>query len=93
MSIYIAMALLGGFVGLSRLINGYLGVALGLLRASFWNHLVGLLFLKLQLNAMGRWPVVTQAHSDVFEYLGGVSDALSKLGATRTTCWESAPRC
>jgi transporter family-2 protein len=89
------MALLnGGLVGLSRLINGHLGATVGPMRASLWNHLVGLLFLTLLLIAMGRWPIVIHARSHVFEYLGGLfgalfvainSYALSKLGATRTT--------
>ena len=54
MTLYAFLAVLNGMtIGLSRTVNGRLGVERGPLQAALWNHLVGFGFLTLALVATG----------------------------------------
>ena len=88
------IALVAGLlVGLSRQVNGRLGLATTALNASFWNHLVGLLALTLGGLLTGAFAGVWPAGGPWWLWLGGpigvVFIALSsftvvRLGATVT---------
>ena len=74
-SIFLA-ALNGVVIAASRAINGRLSLDIGPFKASFWNHLVGFVFLTVILLAMSgsRFEVTSEAPS--FAYLGGFLGAL-----------------
>jgi len=83
----------GALVSLSRLLNGRLSLAGSALHASWWNHLVGFVFLTV--IALGVGGLITPAAADapLWAYLGGpvgvVFIALSswlvtRIGAART---------
>ncbi|EEP92712.1 DMT family transporter [Yersinia kristensenii] len=77
MTIYIVLALCNGvFVSLSRTINGRLGMDTNIFYASFWNHLVGFLFLTLILVVMGGLSGGFQQSAPFIAYLGGAMGAL-----------------
>ncbi|MBW5811492.1 DMT family transporter [Yersinia kristensenii] len=77
MTIYIVLALCNGiFVSLSRTINGRLGMDTNIFYASFWNHLVGFLFLTLILVGMGGLSGGFQQSAPFIAYLGGAMGAL-----------------
>ncbi|PJG64578.1 hypothetical protein CV016_00700 [Yersinia kristensenii] len=77
MTIYIVLALCNGiFVSLSRTINGRLGMDTNIFYASFWNHLVGFLFLTLILLVMGGLSGGFQQSAPFIAYLGGAMGAL-----------------
>ncbi|MFL4558932.1 DMT family transporter [Yersinia kristensenii] len=77
MTIYIVLALCNGiFVSLSRTINGRLGMDTNIFYASFWNHLVGFLFLTLILVVMGGLSGGFQQSAPFIAYFGGAMGAL-----------------
>ncbi|MDA5473768.1 DMT family transporter [Yersinia kristensenii] len=94
MTIYIVLALCNGiFVSLSRTINGRLGMDTNIFYASFWNHLVGFLFLTLILLVMGGLSGGFQQSAPFIAYLGGAMGALfvainsyvlARIGATQS---------
>lgn len=94
MSGYIFLAVLNGLlIGLSRALNGKLGLMIGPLRASFWNHLVGFVFLAAVLMILGGWSVENLSAAPALAWLGGTFGALfvatnslvlPRLGAIRT---------
>lgn len=94
MSGYIFLAVLNGLlIGLSRALNGKLGLVIGPLRASFWNHLVGFVFLAAVLMILGGWSLENLSAAPALAWLGGTFGALfvatnslvlPRLGAIRT---------
>ena len=94
MTEFIFLALLNGFVvGLSLAINGKLSENIGAFKASFWNHIVGFLFLSILLIAMGSFQLQTNANIPIYTYVGGFLGALlvainsytfTKIGATKS---------
>lgn len=77
MGSYISLAVLNGLlIGLSRALNGRLGLAIGPLRASFWNHLVGFAFLAIVVIALGGWNYGTAFTAPKIAWLGGIFGAL-----------------
>ena len=96
MLIMTLLALLNGFcIGLSRSLNGQLSQFKGPFKASFYNHLIGFLFLSVILLGLGLEFKQLQSawHLDNWHlYLGGVIGALyvalnsyvlSLMGTTR----------
>ncbi|MGH9897783.1 MAG: DMT family transporter [Pyrinomonadaceae bacterium] len=74
---YILLAMLNGVViGVSRAINGRLSIEIGPFKASFWNHLVGFLFLTTVLIGMGSLTFSIPSCAPAFTYLGGFFGAL-----------------
>src|SRR3990167_11000391 len=81
----------GGVIGLSRALNGRLSVAIGPLYASFWNHLVGLLFLTALIIILPhQMRKFHAAHIPLFAFLGGVIGAFF-LGLAAMVFHEFAP--
>lgn len=77
MTLYIALALLNGiFIGTSRSMNGQLATQHGALKASFWNHFVGFLFLTAALAALTEWPFDAALAAPPAAFLGGAIGAL-----------------
>ncbi|MDI1476293.1 DMT family transporter [Polyangium sp. y55x31] len=71
MALYIILALLNGVVvGTTRAINGQLSTVLGPFKASFWNHIVGFVFLTLMLFVLGGWKSGASG-APLYAYLGG----------------------
>ncbi|GAA2827857.1 transporter family-2 protein [Aminobacter aminovorans] len=91
---YIFVAVLNGvLIGVSRALNGKLGIAIGPLRASFWNHLVGFVFLAAVLIVVGGWSLENLSAAPALAWFGGMFGALfvatnslvlPRLGAIRT---------
>lgn len=92
---FIGFAILNGvIIGLSRALNGRLGIGVGVLRASLWNHIVGFAFLTLLLISLSSdfsWQFYPAIPPGAF--FGGVIGAIfvaansyvfPKLGAART---------
>ncbi|ACS85918.1 MULTISPECIES: DMT family transporter [Musicola] len=95
MAIMMILAVLnGGCIALSRLLNGRLGMARSAFFASFWNHLLGFLFLTLTLCLSGDLRSAVPSGAPAFAWLGGVIGALfvavnsyvlPRLGAMKAT--------
>lgn len=87
------VALVNGFaVGAARAVNGRLTMSKGALSASFWNHLIGFLFLSsvVLISASN----VEFSNVPTYTFLGGLIGAfyvvvnsyvIPKLGATMST--------
>ena len=72
MGIYIFLAVLNGvFISTGRVVNGRLGISKGALVSSYWNHLVGFLFLSLLFLVMIDDFSAT-ASAPFYTCLGGV---------------------
>lgn len=94
MTILILLALLnGGLIAASRSINGRLGMSIGALRSSFWNHLGGLFLLTVLLAAVGLSDLDRAFGAPPAAYCGGAlgalfvamsSRVLPRLGAVTT---------
>ncbi|MBS0350931.1 MAG: DMT family transporter [Proteobacteria bacterium] len=94
MSGFILLAVFNGFlVGTSRAINSRLSINVGPFKASFWNHIIGFLFLALLLIVCKDLKFNMTTHIPVYTYLGGFFGALfvavnsyvfSKIGAVKT---------
>ena len=70
--IYAALAVFAGLlVGLSRQINGRLALSTSALESSFWNHLVGLVFITCIALAVGGLFAGTPSTAPWWAYLGG----------------------
>ncbi len=97
MSYLICLAIFYGMViALGRTINGQLSKSVGALFASFWNHLVGFLFLSLLVVVMQRTQLMQIPFNTIptSAWLGGVWGAIfvllssyvfPKLGAMKTS--------
>lgn len=94
MALGIFLALLSGIlISLNRSANGQVGRSLGAFKASYWNHVVGFVFLTVILVVISGfvWDQATTA--PWYLYLGGVlgtffvtinSYVIPRLGVTRT---------
>jgi transporter family-2 protein len=94
---YILLALLNGvIVGASRAINSRLSMYVGTFKASFYNHVVGFIFLTLLtigVIALGKFQFPNITNLPLYGYLGGVFGALQvavgsyvfhRIGAMKT---------
>lgn len=72
MTLFIAYAIIAGLlVGLSRQLNGRLALSTSPLIASFWNHIVGFVFLTVLGLALGNLILPGAADAPWWVYLGG----------------------
>jgi len=88
------IAFLGGAsVSLSRQINGRLSLSTSALHSSWWNHLVGLVFLTVLALAFGGLFTTGAAQAPWWAYLGGTigvvfialsSWLVARIGAAQT---------
>ncbi|PQJ62765.1 DMT family transporter [Photobacterium angustum] len=94
MTLVIFLALLNGCcISFCRVLNGRLSQDTSAFYASFWNHVVGFIFLSFVVYFSSTVPVKTIMDAPVIAWLGGVMGALfvalnsyvlSKVGATLT---------
>ena len=94
MSTGIILAIVSGIlISLNRIANGRVGLALGAFKASYWNHLVGLVFLSVLLLVIQGFVWEQASHAPWYAYLGGVlgtffvainSYVIPRLGVTKT---------
>lgn len=94
MTLVIFLALLNGCcISFCRVLNGRLSQDTSAFYASFWNHVVGFIFLSFVVYFSSIVPVKTILDAPVIAWLGGVMGALfvalnsyvlSKVGATLT---------
>lgn len=61
----------GGLVGLSRQINGRLALSTSAMESSFWNHIVGLIFITLVALLIGGLFAGTPQDAPWWAYFGG----------------------
>lgn len=90
----IFLAILSGIlISLNRAANGRVGMSLGAFKASYWNHLVGFVFLTLILLLISGFVWDQAATAPWYVYLGGVlgtffvainSYVIPRLGVTKT---------
>ena len=74
---YIALALMaGGFVGMSRSINGRLGMDVGPLKSSYWNHLIGFLLLTVFVFLFERGSLDLLGSTPSWAFTGGMIGAV-----------------
>lgn len=72
MTLFIAYAIIAGLlVGLSRQLNGRLAISTSPLIASFFNHIVGFVFLTILGLALGNLILPGAADAPWWVYLGG----------------------
>ncbi len=91
---FAALAVLAGvLVGLSRQINGRLALSTSAMESSFWNHLIGLIFITLAAMAFGGLFAGEPVASPWWAYLGGPvgvifiaagSWLIARIGAAQT---------
>ncbi|BBH51999.1 DMT family transporter [Fluviispira sanaruensis] len=94
MSFLFFLAVLNGMIiNVNRLINGQLSTKVGALKASFWNHIVGFIFLTIIVFILGDWFLINE-NIPKFAYLGSVFGAffgainsyvILRIGAMNTT--------
>ena len=69
---YAALAVLAGvLVGLSRQINGRLALSTSAMESSFWNHVVGLVFITAAALLLGGLFAGAPQESPWWAFLGG----------------------
>ena len=91
---FVLLALLNGCcIGLCRILNGRMATHHGVLKASFFNHVVGFIFLSLILFLVATPSFSTLANAPLLSWTGGIlgvlfvalnSHVLAQLGATWT---------
>lgn len=91
---YAALAVLGGvLVSLSRQLNGRLSLSTSALHSSYWNHLVGLVFVTAIGATFGGLFIGNPWEAPWYAYAGGPvgfvfiaasSWAITRIGAART---------
>ncbi|WP_400083055.1 DMT family transporter [Yoonia sp. R78084] len=94
MIFFAALAILAGvLVSLSRQINGRLALSTSAMESSFWNHLVGLVFITCVALAVGGLFAGDPAEAPWWAYLGGTvgvvfiaagSWLIARIGAAQT---------
>ena len=94
MILYAALAVLAGvLVSLSRQINGRLALSTSAMESSFWNHLVGLVFITVVALLIGGLFAGDPLASPWWAYLGGTvgvifitmgSWLIQRIGAAQT---------
>ena len=73
MTLVIFLALLNGCcISFCRVLNGRLSQDTSAFYASFWNHVVGFIFLSLVVYFTSTVPVETIMDAPVIAWLGGV---------------------
>lgn len=95
MDFYIILAILYGFsIGASRAINSRLSISIGPFKASFWNHIIGFLFLAFVLVLSNGWKFNQIQNIPTYTFISGFFGAFlvavnsyvfSKLGAIKST--------
>ena len=91
---FAALAILAGvLVSLSRQINGRLALSTSAMESSFWNHLVGLIFITVIALIFGGLFAGSPMDAPVWAYLGGPvgvifiamgSWLIARIGAAQT---------
>jgi transporter family-2 protein len=91
---FATLAILAGvLVSLSRQINGRLALSTSAMESSFWNHLVGLVFITCVALAVGGLFTGSPAAAPWWAYLGGTvgvvfiaagSWLIARIGAAQT---------
>lgn len=91
---FATLAILAGvLVSLSRQINGRLALSTSALESSFWNHMVGLVFVTVAALLIGGLFAGTPAAAPWWAYLGGPvgvvfiaagSWLIARIGAAQT---------
>lgn len=94
MTLGILFALLAGIlISLNRAANGRIGMSLGSLKASYWNHVIGFAFLSIILLLVSGFAWNQAASAPWYVYLSGVlgtvfvvinSYVIPRLGVTKT---------
>ncbi|SIT91786.1 transporter family-2 protein [Yoonia rosea] len=94
MIFFAALAILAGvLVSLSRQINGRLALSTSAMESSFWNHLVGLVFITCVALAVGGLFAGDPAEAPWWAFLGGPvgvvfiaagSWLIARIGAAQT---------
>ena len=94
MIVYAALAMLAGvLVSLSRQINGRLALSTSAMESSFWNHIVGLVFITVTALLVGGLFAGAPLAAPWWAYLGGVvgvvfiamgSWLIQRIGAAQT---------
>ena len=94
MTLFIILAIgAGGLVGLSRQLNGRLALSTNAWESSFWNHIVGLVFVSLIAVIAGGLFTNAPLDAPWRAYLGGLigvlfiaagSWAIARIGAAQT---------
>ena len=94
MIVYAALAMLAGvLVSLSRQINGRLALSTSAMESSFWNHIVGLVFITVTALLVGGLFAGEPLTAPWWAYLGGVvgvvfiamgSWLIQRIGAAQT---------
>ena len=94
MIVYAALAMLAGvLVSLSRQINGRLALSTSAMESSFWNHIVGLVFITVTALLVGGLFAGEPLAAPWWAYLGGVvgvvfiaagSWLIQRIGAAQT---------
>ncbi len=94
MILFAALAVLGGvLVSLSRQLNGRLSLSTSALHSSYWNHIVGLVFVTVVGLAVGSLFAGDPWAAPWWAYLGGPigfvfiaasSWAITRIGAAQT---------
>ena len=83
----------GVLVGLSRQLNGRLALSTNAMESSFWNHIVGLVFVSIAALAIGGLFEGAPMQAPWWAYLGGPigflfiaagSWAINRIGAAQT---------
>ena len=91
---YALLAVIGGaLISLSRQINGRLSLSTSAMHSSYWNHVVGLVFITVVGLAAGSWFAGDPWAAPWWAYLGGPigfvfiaasSWAVTRIGAAQT---------
>ncbi|WP_438955174.1 DMT family transporter [Cognatiyoonia sp.] len=95
MILFITMSFVAGIlVSVSRQLNGRLSLSTSAMEASFWNHIVGFVFLSLVALVFGGLFDGNIAETPKWAYLGGTIGVLfiaasswlvAEIGAVKTT--------
>lgn len=95
MALFIFLAVLNGIcISLSRILNGRLGLDRTAITSSYWNHLIGFIFLSLLVLLVHDSSFSLPQNAPLSAYAGGVigvlfvtinSLVLPKIGAMRTS--------
>lgn len=91
---YILLAMFNGvIIGISRAINSRLSTDIGPFKASYWNHVIGFIFLSVILIFTEKTPFSFVIDIPVVAYFAGLFGALfvginsfvfSRIGAVKT---------
>jgi len=94
MIVLVFIALLNGFcISFCRIINGRLAQQSNALNASFWNHMIGFIFLSLLVTFTPETPISDIENAPFLLFSGGIVGALfvalnsyvlPKIGASYT---------